>query len=236
MGQMFANQQVIDQAADWPWVWAIRDAEILDWRRSTPSNEQHAAAVRQAKLPVEILPHLFLGDAKCARDMKRLRDLKITHILNAAGPAARGVDEDYKAEGIVTLEFDAEDEEGYQMLDKHLAPARAFIAAAKDAGGKCLVHCVAGISRSGVLVAAEAMLSERMSVLESVAHCRMRRSNAFLWNSSFQEQLVSLARSEGLLGPRPGETGSIVLEAPPPPPSTAPAPRKTAKDAFAHLT
>merc|ERR1712014_140519 len=115
-----------------------------------------------------------------------------------------------------------DDEEGYPMLDRHLGSARAFIAAAKSTGGKCLVHCVAGISRSGVLVAAETLLSERMTVLDTVAHCRRCRGNAFLWNNSFQEQLVSLARKEGLLGASPGQAGSIVSEVPPPAPLVMP--------------
>jgi len=218
---------------DWPWVWAIREPEILDWKRKVSRDNQGTVAACQAELPVEILPHLFLGDAKCARNMDRMRALGITHILNAAGISARGPVEEYKAEGIATLEFDAEDEEAYPMLDRHLSAARAFIASARDSDGKCLVHCVAGMNRSGVLVAAEAMLSERMSVLESVAHCRSCRGNAFLWNHSFQEQLVALARNEDLLGPRPGQIDCIVVEEAPSAPSCAPSkPKRSIKDLF----
>jgi len=57
------------------------------------------------------------------------------------------------------------------------------------------------------------MLSERETVLVTIAHIRKRRGNAFLWNESFQEQLVQLARNEGLLGPKPGSAGSIVQSA-----------------------
>lgn len=59
------------------------------------------------------------------------------------------------------------------------------------------MHCVAGINRSGVLVAAARMLDERTSVLATVKHCRAQRGSTFLWNESFQEQLVALARREG---------------------------------------
>lgn len=206
---------------------------MLDWRKNVAKDNHVLVATQQAALPVEILPHLYLGDAKSAKSRDRLQELGITHILNAAGPAART-----DLEGFEQLEFNAEDEENYPMLQKHLEDARAFIASAKDAGGKCLVHCVAGISRSGVLVAAEYMLATRTSVLETVAHSRMQRSNSFLWNEGFQEELVCLARREGLLGPKPGEASSIVavVPAPPQPGWQHRLPRATAKDALASLT
>ena len=45
-----------------------------------------------------------------------------------------------------------------------------------------VVHCHAGINRSGVIAAALMMLRTNSSVLETVAHCRRQRGNAFLWN------------------------------------------------------
>ena len=97
---------------------------------------------------------------------------------------------------------DGEDEEKYPMLDRHLQAARAFIGPARRTG-RVLVHCAAGLNRSGVLVAAERMLSTRETVLETVAHCRRARGNMVLCNESFQEQLVALARAHGRLGPAP---------------------------------
>jgi len=230
-----ASKHEFGKEEDWPWIWAIRDAEILDWRLSVPQDQHVEFSGRHANLPVEIQPHLFLGDAKCARNMERISALGITHIINAGGPAARGVAADYSSQGITVLEFDAEDEDGYPMLDNHLDNARAFIASAKGSGGKCLVHCVAGINRSGVLVAAEKMLSDRTMVLETVAHCRRCRGNAYLWNHGFQEQLISLARREVLLGPKPGETGSLVMQVPPPLAAHPLTPKPSAKDALSRL-
>jgi len=239
MGQRLSATQSLEQEVgkedDWPWIWAIRDPEVFDWRLSVPKDQQAEMSARHANLPVEIQSHLFLGDAKCAHNMERVRALGITHIINAAGRAARGVAEDYDSQGIERLEFDADDEDGYPMLERHLDAARTFIASAKKSGGKCLVHCVAGINRSGVLVAAEKMLSDRTTVLETVAHCRACRGNAYLWNHSFQEQLVSLARSEGLLGTKPGETGSVVVGVPPPHASLPSASKPSAKDALSRL-
>jgi len=103
------------------------------------------------------------------------------------------------------------------MLEKHLEESRAFIAEAKASGGKCCVHCAAGINRSGVIVAAEKMLADRMNVLEVVAHIRRQRGNMYLLNETFQDELVSVARREGLLGPKGGEAGSRLPASLPPP-------------------
>ena len=66
----------------------------------------------------------------------------------------------------------------------------------------CLIHCHAGINRSGVLATAHLMLAERLPVLEAVARVKEVRGNV-LCNHSFQSQLVQLARDNGLLGPQP---------------------------------
>jgi len=132
---------------------------------------------------------------------------------------------DYQSAGIEYSQIDADDEEGYAMLAKHLEQALAFVALARDdAKGKCVVHCHAGINRSGVLVAAIHMLHTKSNVLDVVAHCRMQRGNAFLWNHTFQSELVALARERGLLGPKPGEQGCCVLATAPPPPEPLGAP------------
>eukprot|EP00961_Rhodomonas_salina_P122228 1645885-Rhodomonas_salina.1 len=171
---------------------------------------------KQSELPVQISDTVFLSDAASTKNIERLKELGVTHVLNVAGKAASVVSEEtYSKAGITLKVISAEDEEGYPMLASHLIECREFIASARDKGGKCVVHCVAGINRSGVIVAAEKMLTERINVLETVAHCRLQRGNVYLNNASFIEELVALARKEGLLGPKPGEPGCIVTEAPP---------------------
>mmetsp|Transcript_39927 Transcript_39927/g.116518 ORF Transcript_39927/g.116518 Transcript_39927/m.116518 type:complete len:115 (+) Transcript_39927:383-727(+) len=88
------------------------------------------------------------------------------------------------------------------MLPYHLPTAAQFFARAKAASGRCLVHCVAGINRSGVLAASELMIHQRLPVLEAVKHMKAARG-IVLQNESFQVQLVALARTEGLLGLEP---------------------------------
>lgn len=172
--------------------------------------------MRKAQLPVEIMPHLFLSDARRAHDVELLGRLGITHVFNVAGAPAAGPSHAYAAAGITACNVNADDEEGYRMLAQHLAEAQAFVEAARGSGGKCVVHCVAGINRSGVLAAACLMLHHRIPVLDAVAQCRRARGNCFLWNNTFQEELVALARVESLLGPAPGAAGCRVTAVAPP--------------------
>lgn len=145
---------------------AIRDGEVLDWRQAVTGETEaerdakiHHLKLLQADLPVQIADGLFLSNANGATKLARLQELGITHVLNVAGRiGSRIPDEAYEDAGIRLLIVEAEDEVNYQMLDKHLGDATSLIQEAKDGGGACLVHCQAGINRSGVLVAAYKMI------------------------------------------------------------------------------
>ena len=52
---------------------------------------------------------------------------------------------------IKQVERDAEDEEGYPMLHNHFEAFEAFVRDARETNehAKVLVHCVAGLNRSG---------------------------------------------------------------------------------------
>jgi len=202
-------------ASSWPWTHTLALHDEMQWPFVLP-----------VELPVEILPHLFLGDVHSARRIERLKELGITHVLNVAGENTANADINYAEHAIEHLDLEAEDEEGYQMLPLHLASARAFIKQAVKANGRCLVHCRGGVNRSGVLVAAEVMLHEQIPVLEAVRRCREVRGLPYLNNRSFQHQLVKLAQRHSLLGPRPPGFEERCGTPPPPPPK---APPKTTK-------
>lgn len=99
------------------------------------------------------------------------------------------------------LQLNARDEIGYDIR-QHCDAASAFIQGARDVGGVCLVHCQAGVNRSGFLVVVEYMQSEQVAVLEAVRHCKRARGRILL-NRSFQIQLLQYARDHGLLGDAP---------------------------------
>jgi Dual specificity phosphatase, catalytic domain len=80
-----------------------------------------------------------------------------------------------------------------------------------------LIHCVAGQNRSVLIAAVEYMLQTQSTVLETMLHIRRTRGSIALHNTSFQEELVQMARHHKLLGPAPGTVGCIVQTQPPPP-------------------
>lgn len=210
---------------DWPWVWAILDGSVLDWKNGLSDDEVSERAMKQRELPVRIRDDLFLGNSRCVSEINKLQRLGITHVLNLAGPMAlkSSTIRAYRRAGIEYLQLDADDEEGYPLLEKHWQSAHDFIGKAESSRGKkCVVHCVAGMNRSGLVVAAHYMITEKVPVLQAVKHVRKERGNVALQNRSFQEQLVALARRHDLLGPEPGTPGSVVEDQVPPPPEAFP--------------
>ena len=139
-----------------------------------------------------------------------LESFGITHV-NAAAPQA-GPRGEYAA-AVRYLQLDGEDEGASHARPPSPGCSR-FIDPLTD--GRVLVHCAAGLNRSGVR-GGGAHAVDAETVLETVAHCRRARGNMVLCNESFQEQLVALARADGRLGPAPGRPGSVVPETPSPP-------------------
>eukprot|EP00526_Cylindrotheca_closterium_P015654 CAMPEP_0113638192 /NCGR_PEP_ID=MMETSP0017_2-20120614/19998_1 /TAXON_ID=2856 /ORGANISM="Cylindrotheca closterium" /LENGTH=270 /DNA_ID=CAMNT_0000549269 /DNA_START=858 /DNA_END=1670 /DNA_ORIENTATION=+ /assembly_acc=CAM_ASM_000147 len=203
---------------DWPWVWAIWEPEILDWKIGLSDEEIQETALRQAQLPVPITENLFLGNAFSVESTDKLKARGITAVLNMAGPMAlkRKTIQAYKKHGIQYKRIDGEDEYDYPLLQNHWQEASDFIKSTTENGkGKCVVHCVAGLNRSGLIAAAYYMIATQTSVLEAAQHVRKQRGNHALCNQGFQAQLVALARKHDLLGPEPGTEESIVKQTPP---------------------
>ena len=206
------------QKEDWPWVWAIRTPGILNNEQADEDNNNAMIRGRgyNRRAPVQILDHLFIGSRECVKEIRTLQKYGITHILNMTGPNSFVPVKAIHKAGIQYLEIEAQDAEDYPLLKLHWDEAKSFLEQARKAkGGKCLVHCGAGLNRSGLIVAAEAMLWQQRSVLEVVRDLRRARGTSALSTEYFQEQLVALARCHDLLGPPPGEKDSIVKLKPP---------------------
>eukprot|EP00594_Rhizosolenia_setigera_P004909 CAMPEP_0178945488 /NCGR_PEP_ID=MMETSP0789-20121207/3765_1 /TAXON_ID=3005 /ORGANISM="Rhizosolenia setigera, Strain CCMP 1694" /LENGTH=262 /DNA_ID=CAMNT_0020625389 /DNA_START=118 /DNA_END=906 /DNA_ORIENTATION=+ len=204
---------------DWPWVWGMRDAENLDWKKGLSQEEivAHATYICEG-LPVPITPNLYLGTAKSVWSISTLQEKGITAVLNMVDPRVLPPEiiETYQKHGIRYKNLHAEDEIDFDLLEQYWEEAYDFIQASASKGEKCVVHCVAGLNRSGLIAASYHMITTKSTVLESVRHLRRQRGNSALCNEGFQQQLVAMARTKGLLGPLPGTKGSIVTEVPPP--------------------
>mmetsp|Transcript_8107 Transcript_8107/g.10894 ORF Transcript_8107/g.10894 Transcript_8107/m.10894 type:complete len:236 (+) Transcript_8107:71-778(+) len=201
-----------DKPTNIPWAWIKCVREITDIGIDK---------YRSISLPVEIVPWLLLSDEMSVRNTSKLKDLGVTHVLTVNGMPAHQADwlnDKIETAGIVHKYVRGEDREGYDMIGKHWDECRSYLDAVRNNGGRVVVHCAAGINRSGLIVCAAQMYFERQNVIDVVRHCVDRRF-LILSNVSFQKQLCLLAAKEGLLGEKPeGFTDDDIAVIPLPPP------------------
>ncbi|OXA50272.1 dual specificity protein phosphatase 3 [Folsomia candida] len=144
----------------------------------------------------EVYPGIFVGNAIIAKDIRALAHLGVTHIINAACgvDSIRFVDtselfyisRNYKCK---FLGIPAMDVPTYQ-LNRYFNETSAFIDDAVQSGGKCLIHCIQGISRSATLVIAYLMMKKELTVYDALSLVRNKRK---IWpNDGFLVQLLEL--------------------------------------------
>lgn len=152
-----------------------------------------------AKLPHEdptpIIPGLlYISNVSVATKTSLLRSKKIAHVINLC--ADLGVTQAIYSDDIELTLIPAIDMDGYDIL-QHLDVVMARLEEASRNGTGVLVHCAAGINRSGALVVAAYMKHTQTPLLKAVAHVKDRR-RYLLWNPDFRRQLVEWARTQGL--------------------------------------
>ena len=141
-----------------PWAWLKAANDIIT---KPPYKEP-------SSLPIQLKPWLFLSDMMSLLNAKKLKDLGITHVLTtnkeeppAFSPLFNQLRSKLEQLDIIHCAVDGEDVNGYDMLGKHWETCKEFIVQAKREYGdnaKIVVHCAAGMNRSG-LIAAAAMLT-----------------------------------------------------------------------------
>lgn len=142
----------------------------------------------------EVFPGILLGDASTALSTCLLKELKVTHVLNAA----YGKNDEYYG-GFVNTSFANYDHAGIKFmgipaldtpsfyLRSYFRQAADFIEEALRSRGKVLIHCQCGISRSATLIAAYLMLKKGMDAQEALSTIRAHRS--IFPNQGFISQL-----------------------------------------------
>ncbi|XP_029004940.1 dual specificity protein phosphatase 22-B-like [Betta splendens] len=136
----------------------------------------------------KILPDLYLGNLKDARDKELLAQHNITHILSIHDTAAPVL------EDITYLCISASDH-SKQNLSQFFRESIAFIHGCRLKGEGCLVHCVAGVSRSVTLVVAYIMTVTGHGWVDSLAAVRASRPCAGP-NLGFLRQLEEFEHTE----------------------------------------
>lgn len=191
-----------NQTSSFPWAWykAIQDIVNQDPPSQIPTP------------PVKILPWLYLSPFMCVKNKAlELEELGITHVLSTNRMPPQILETLYwelRSHGIDHHYVAADDQLSYDML-AHWEECRNFLKECSDgengqSGGekRALVHCAAGMNRSGTIVAAAMMHFGDLDLLEAVRFLKASRGYA-LSNTSFVRQLVLFAEREGRLGAKP---------------------------------
>ncbi|XP_069555821.1 dual specificity protein phosphatase 26-like [Brachyistius frenatus] len=137
----------------------------------------------------EVWPRLYVGDQHSAENHADLSMHRITHILNAAHSQRRGQPEIYEAMRITYMGIEAHDSCEFDMSVNFQAAAD-FIHRALSRGGKVLVHCHVGVSRSATLVLAYLMLKHNLTLVEAI--CVVKDNRGVIPNRGFLRQLIKL--------------------------------------------
>ncbi|XP_016014993.1 dual specificity protein phosphatase 22 isoform X2 [Rousettus aegyptiacus] len=136
----------------------------------------------------KILPGLYIGNFKDARDAEQLSKNKVTHILSVHDSARPML------EGVKYLCIPAADSPS-QNLSRHFKESIKFIHECRLRGEGCLVHCLAGVSRSVTLVIAYIMTVTDFGWEDALHTVRAGRSCANP-NLGFQRQLQEFEKHE----------------------------------------
>lgn len=141
----------------------------------------------------EVFPGIHVGDKGAAKNTFYLKKVGVTHVLNTAEGQRNGTvdtnQEFYKPFGIKY--------KGLKLLDVPQAniaiyfnEVGEFIEEALQNGGKVLVNCVMGMSRSSACVLAYLMLRQNMTAVEALTSVRKHRD--VRPNDGFLRQLADL--------------------------------------------
>ncbi|RXG55751.1 Dual specificity protein phosphatase 7, partial [Armadillidium vulgare] len=130
--------------------------------------------------PVEILPHLFLGNAQNSGDKEALNRHKIKD--NGA----------YKYMQIPIADHWS------QNLASFFPKAIQFIDEARENGVGVLVHCLAGISRSVTITVAYLMYKKKLTLEDAYEYVRLKKAN-IAPNFNFMGQLQDFQQQLNLV-------------------------------------
>ncbi|VDM35305.1 unnamed protein product [Hydatigera taeniaeformis] len=120
----------------------------------------------------EILDFLYLGNARDSRDAQMMKERSITHVINATREQSNFFEGSGKVE---YLRIPVDDNSTADLMP-YFKPAINFIDEAMRSGGRVLVHCQAGVSRSPSLVLAYLVAHSSLTVLEAFALVNHLRS------------------------------------------------------------
>jgi len=123
--------------------------------------------------PQCVLPGLFIGALEAARNINALSVAGITHVLTLGmGMDLPEVEKRLESHRVIAVEDKVSEQ---TSLATHLNECMDYIHECRASGGKVLVHCLAGRSRSASIVAAYLMVHNKCGVDEALTQLRLVR-------------------------------------------------------------
>jgi dual specificity MAP kinase phosphatase len=122
----------------------------------------------------EILPsELYLSSNRVAANLDKLRAAGVTHVLNMARECGNHFPQHFT---YTNISIDDSSEQADQ--ESHFSAAVESLASVLNSGGRVLVHCYAGVSRSTTAVLAYLVQHRRMSLKAAYDLCQAARPQA----------------------------------------------------------
>jgi len=135
----------------------------------------------------EVYPGILIGDEGTARNLEYLQGIGVTHVLNCAEGKSFGQVETsaamYKPVKIQYKGLNISDLPQFP-ISRHFEECTEFVENGLSNGGRVLVHCLMGMSRSATIVLAYLMRYKKMCALEALKsvleHRDIRPNDGFL--------------------------------------------------------
>ena len=147
----------------------------------------------------EIIDGLFLGDHIASSNSFILKKHGITHVLSV------GTGLYPKFPNKFTYKWINELDSPTANLRQHFNACHKFMSSCFEKGGRILVHCYAGISRSATMVISWLMREKGLSLNEAINTTRAKR-----WfinpNPGFMRQLRAFEKELEMKGNRPAKS------------------------------
>ena len=151
--------------------------------------------------PIRIIPGLFIGSIGAAINKEAMLTKGITHVLCAAGGIKLYHPNDFVYKQVLIADTPGSD------MYSHLGSCCSFIGRAISSGGKVLVHCFAGKSRSATVLASYLMLTKRVDMVTAIDMMRKKRP-IVQPNPGFCAQLLKWNRYIKTLSPKGSSSGN----------------------------
>jgi len=181
----------------------LADADLRDWLRHV-NDIRNLPPLPRDKLqdPVPLAQGVWLGSLRHANKIAELRSCGVRAVVNMLGPwwqkeSLNGMKPQYP-EDWDYLEVHVQDMVGVKILQKHFARIYKFMQCCHRQNKPIFVHCRMGVNRSVAVCVAFLMCLLKWPLPHALHHVMCRRPMS-LNNVTFQEELIKLAKVNGLL-------------------------------------